>query len=199
MAIKYSTYDSTLNQSYVDSQQNYQGAYLLSEKEVEVQRTNNFEFIVVNDFSDATDNYDEVIRLSVNKAFVPHYNQSSLTVKRGNTSIKFAGVPEFSDGDINCYDYVGINTLKALRKWQSLSYNVDTEKVGLVSDYKKNCQIYEYTPDGQTVRIFELYGCWFSNLREDEFNSETNAIHGISVTITYDKAKEIEPGKRSSV
>lgn len=198
MAIRYI---STLDKTYADSNQTEQGTYYLLNNEIEVQRTNNFEFVCIYNGKQEgmAESYSEVIRLSVNRASVPHYNQDVIPVKRGNTTIKFAGVPSFGDGQISCIDYIGLDTLKALREWQSKSYNVATEKVGLVQDYKRTCQLYEYTPDGQTVRMFELYGCWISSLTEDEFNSESNGQHTIQCTITYDKANEVDPNKRSTV
>ena len=194
MAIKYN-YNSTLDQTYAEANQSpSQGAYMLMNRNVEVQRTNNFEFVMVNNFGSTNDykeDYADVIRLSVSKSSVPHFSQGVLTVKRGNTSIKFAGVPEFDDGQLTCIDYIGMNTLEALRAWQSKSYNIDTEKVGLVTDYKRNCQLYEYTPDGQAVRKFEMYGCWIRNINEGDFEHDSNGVHQITVTICYDKAKEV--------
>ena len=199
MAINYT---STLDKTYADANQSYQGVYAFAEREIEVQRNNNFEFVFVDNFNSANssgENHAEVIRLSVNKSFIPHFSQDPLTVKRGNSEIKFAGVPKFGNGQITCIDYIGMDTLMALRAWQSKSYNVQTEKVGLVQDYKKNCQLYEYTPDGQTVRRFNLYGCWISSLDEEDLDHESNQIHRINVRIEYDKAIESSPNEFGSV
>ena len=74
--------------------------------------------------------------------------------------------------------------------WQNLSYNVITEKVGLVQDYKKNCTLIEYSPDYQVVRSWTLYGCWISGLSEDDFDSDNgNSARKVSATIQYDHAK----------
>lgn len=199
MAIRY---NSTLEKTYADSQQSYQGIYAFADREIEVQRSNNFEFVFVDNFDTANsagENHAEVIRLSVNKSFVPHFSQDALTVKRGNSEIKFAGVPRFGNGQITLIDYIGMDTLMALRAWQKKSYDVKTEKVGLVQDYKKNCQLYEYTPDGQTVRRFNLYGCWISDLSEDDFDHENNQVHRITARIEYDKAIESSPNELLSI
>lgn len=196
MAITYNKsvfkWGSTIDSPYSESSQTEQGTYYLMNRNVEVQRTNNFEFATEDD----TDN---VIRLSVSRSSVPHYQQSTVTVKRGNTTIKFAGVPEFGDGEIQCVDYIGMETLKALRDWQSKSYNPKTEKVGFVTDYKKKCYLYEYTPDGQLVRTYTLEGCWISRITEDQFDHESNSVHRIQVTIVYDKAFESDPDVTSSL
>ena len=73
--------------------------------------------------------------------------------------------------------------------WQNLSYNVVTEKVGLVEDYKKDCYLMEYSPDQQLVRKWRLYGCWISSISEGDYDSESNDKKLITATIEYDKAK----------
>ena len=178
----------------------------------EIQRSNNFEFVVGftrnllragltrdvagnQDKKASPDNFyikddvaQEVVRMSVSSAFVPHFTQNPIEVRRGNSSIKYAGVPNFQDGSLQLVDYIGADTLSVLMAWQNLSYNVRTEKVGLASDYKLNANLVEYTPDNIQVRVWELKGCWVSGISEPEFNSESNDKRLITVNIVYDKA-----------
>lgn len=167
----------------------------------EIQRSNNFEFIVT-DIDDITrvgmiggevnstlPNAQEIIRMSVSSSAVPHFSQQPISVKRGNNTLKYAGVPEFSEGSIKVNDYIGANTVEVLMAWQNLSYNVLTEKVGLASDYKKDCYLIEYTPDYQKVRQWKMHGCWISNLTENEFDHESNDKRAITCTIQYDRAE----------
>ena len=179
------------------------GAYVLADNPnlYEIQRTNNFEFIVTDidnimragaagSESNATiDNAQEVLRVSVSSAFVPHFQQETIAIRRGNSVQKFAGVPTFSEGSIQLNDYIGADTKAALMAWQNLSYNVRTEKVGLVTDYKKDAYLVEYTPDYQEVRRWRLHGCWVSNLTETEYNHDNNEKHAITATIQYDRAE----------
>ena len=174
------------------------GTYYLAENPelYEIQRTNNFTFytsglsrkIKVEGDLYATLDADDIIELSVSKSSVPHFSQQAIQVKRGNNTVKFAGVPEFKSGSITVNDYVGANTKEILMAWQQKSYNVDTEKVGLAKDYKIDAYLIEYTPDYQIVRTWKLVGCWISEISEDEFNHETNDKHTIQVTIEFDKA-----------
>ena len=167
----------------------------------EVQRTNNFEFIVTDidgimkagmvggETNGNIANAQEVIRLSVVSSSIPHFSQSVIEVKRGNNTMKFAGVPTFESGTVKLNDYIGAATKEVLMAWQNLSYNVVTEKVGLASDYKKDCYLVEYTPDYQKVRQWKMHGCWISKLSEGEFNHEQNEKKQIDVTIEYDRAE----------
>lgn len=167
----------------------------------EPQRLNNFEFMVTGlgnqilkaGFDESDSNAymtdpESVIRLSVKSTSVPHFSQSVIEVRRGNSSLKYAGVPSFSSGSIVINDYIGTDAKMALMAWQNQSYNVKTEKVGLASDYKHDCYLLEYTPDFQLVRTWKLYGCWISELSESTFDSESNSVNQITCTIQYDKA-----------
>lgn len=163
----------------------------------EIARTNNFEFIVTDidgilkagSSNVSYANAQEVIRMSVISCPIPHFSQEAIQVKRGNTTLKYAGVPSFSAGTIKLNDYIGADTAGVLEAWQNLSYNVKTEKVGLASDYKKDCYLIEYSPDYQAVRKWILRGCWVSGLSESDMDNENNNKKEISATIEYDRAE----------
>lgn len=171
--------------------------YLANNPEIyEIQRTNNFVFytsglskmIKVDANTTAEASADSILELSVSKSSVPHFKQSPIPVKRGNNTMKFAGVPEFESGSISVNDYIGSGVKDILMAWQARSYNVETEKVGLAKDYKVDAYLLEYTPDYQLVRTWKLVGCWISGISEGEYNHESNDKHSIDVTIEYDKA-----------
>ena len=197
-----------LNNTDVESKVNVRerqskGVYILADNPnlYEVQRTNNFEFVVtgvsemlrvgaIGTESNAyVENAQEVLRLSNVKGFVPHFTQTSIEVRRGNNVMKYAGVPSFDSGTLTYNDYIGADTKAVLEAWQNLSYNVKTEKVGLASDYKKDCYMIEYTPDLQKVRQYILHGCWISSLSESDRDHESNNKSQITVTIQYDWAE----------
>ena len=134
-------------------------------------------------------NAQEMLRLSVNSSSIPHFSQRAIQVKRGNNTLNYAGVPEFGSHRIQVIDFIGADAKTILMSWQNLSYNVDTEKVGLITDYKKDCFLLEYSPDYQLVRKWKLYGCWISEISESDFSAEGNNKRQITATIIYDKAK----------
>lgn len=184
----------TIKQTNVTSNSTY---HLTDNPKIfEIQRKNNFYFYVsgltgtldipTNKY--AEDNADDVIKLSVSSSSVPHFTQTTISVKRGNNEMKFAGTPSFGDGTIKLNDWIGAGTKDVLLAWQRLSYNVKTEKVGLAADYKRDAYLLEYTPDDQLVTTWVLKGCWISGLSEDGFDHESNEKNVITATITYDKA-----------
>ena len=63
-----------------------------------------------DDSEDYLTGVSDVIRLSVSEAFVPHFDLGVIEIKRGNSTMKFAGTPTFNDGTLKCNDYVGAKT-----------------------------------------------------------------------------------------
>ncbi len=178
------------------------GSYYLADNPdlYEIQRSNNFEF-VVEDFDsllragalgtedkDFILNGQEVLRFSMVDAFTPTFKQEPITIRRGNSIMKAAGVPTFEAGQIKVNDFIGADTKSVLLAWQALSYNVRTEKVGRMSQYKKDCTLMEYTPDYQLVRSWKLKGCWVSAIDGGTFTMENGDKKTITATIEYDKA-----------
>jgi hypothetical protein len=146
------------------------------------------------DPSAATDNdkiarAQEYLKLNVVKAPVPHFSLNKMSYKRGNDTVNFAGVPEFSDGQIVVDDVVGIDTKSILMAWQALAYNVYTRKGGRMKDYKKNCTLIEYTQDFEQVRSWTLYGCWVQNITEGDFDKENDGKRQVTASIVYDRAE----------
>ena len=165
----------------------------------EIQRGNNFEFIIdaalnnVSAYGSETKkfpNAQEYIRLSVSSASVPHYSQSVIEVRRGNTAVKYAGPMSWDAGQLNCYDFIGAETLDVLMAWPAQSGNPLYQTVGQQAEYKKNATLMEYTPDySEVVRVWQLDGCWISNISEQEFSQEGgNNTRQIQCTIQYDRA-----------
>lgn len=189
---------STLTANSNDSH----GVYRLADNPnlYEIQRSNNFEFVVTDidniiragmqesDSNSKIANAQEVLRLSVSEAAVPHFSQSPIEVKRGNNSMYFAGTPQFESGNFQYTDYIGADTKAILMAWQNLSYNVGTEKVGLITDYKKDAYLIEYTPDWQKVRQWVLKGCWITSLSEGSYSFDDANKRSITAQIRYDYA-----------
>ena len=127
--------DSTRTYGSTGDASSAKGTYHLADNPhiYEIQRTNNFEFVVnfdvdglgntVSNILEAsglkdgdreelsTSYMQEVVRLSVSQASIPHFSQEPIEIKRGNSSIKYAGVPTFNEGSLTCNDYIGADTL----------------------------------------------------------------------------------------
>lgn len=138
--------------------------------------------------SDKIKQAQEILKLNVVKAPVPHFSLTKLSYRRGNDVVNFAGVPEFTDGSIVVDDVVGVDTKSILMAWQALGYNVHTRKGGRMKDYKKDCTLVEYTQDFEQVRSWKLYGCWVRNITEGDFDKEQDGKRQVTAEIVYDRA-----------
>lgn len=177
-----------------------QGSYHFAAKKefYEIQRGNNFEFIIdtnlnnMNAFGSETKtfpNAKDFIKLSVSAASVPHFSQSVIDVRRGNTAVKYAGVISYDTGSLQCYDFIGAETKDILMAWQAKSGDPLKQTVGLQADYKFQATLVEYPPDySEIVRTWKLDGCWISNISEEDYSVDADGSRKINVTIVYDRA-----------
>ena len=136
----------------------------------------------------------EILKLNVVKAKIPHFTLNALEFRRGNDVVKFAGVPTFESGSIVVDDIVGLDTKSIVMAWQGLAYNVHTRKGGRMKDYKRDCTLSEYTQDFELIRSWKLHGCWVSQISEGDFDKESGGDkRQITATIEYDRAEMIMP------
>lgn len=182
------------------------GTYHLADRPelFEVQRNNNYEFIItdIDDIlrpgmigSEANAKIKDaqnMLRLSVTSAFIPHFEQQTVEIKRGNSTLKYAGVPTFGSGTLQFNDFIGADVKTILMAWQNMSYDVYTEKVASLqrTPYKKDCYLLEYPPDYFAPhRKWIIKGCWISQWNESDYTNDNGDKHQVQVTIQYDYAK----------
>lgn len=193
------------NRNYVD---NTVGAYHLSDplnyNLYEVQRNSHYEFLVPADmnglFRDGsfvyennsadklTGNMQEVIRYSVTAAFFPKLQQDEIEIVRGNSSMYAAGKPSWTGGSIRINDFIGSESKEYLYAWRRLSYDLRTDKVGRMADYKKTCTLIEYSADYEMLKFWELQGCWIKSISENDFDSTSHGKREVTAEIRFDRA-----------
>ena len=142
----------------------------------------------VNSADDYIYNAQEILDFSVVKFDAPHFSQQAIEVKRGNSTLKYAGVPSFKSGQLVINDFSGADGKSILEAWQNLSYNVIDDTIQSSDKYKVNATILEYLPDNTLIRYWELQGCWVSGISEDSYDSESGNKKTVTATIEYDRA-----------
>ena len=142
-------------------------------------------------------NASDILKQSIFSFEAPSFSQSPIEVRLGNTSVKTAGTPQFSQESINLHDFVGIETYNVLYAWQALSFNIKTGRVGLASEYKKTAYMLEYSTDfSKVVRVWKLYGVWITDLKKDNFDVSQNANEvKIQCSLSYDWAEPEDPNQ----
>lgn len=179
------------------------GSYHLADNPdtYEIQRSNNFEFVVtdldnlIKPGAEGTEtnakftNAQEVLRFSTVGVPFPSFDIQTVSIRRGNSVMNAAGLPSFSQGSFQINDYIGCNSKDILLAWQYLAYNPVTEKIGRMSEYKKDCYLLEYTPDySKIVRTWIVKGAFVTKVDQDSFDQENGNKRTVTATIVYDKA-----------
>lgn len=143
--------------------------------------------------SDYITNGQEVIRLTISKAGIPHFSLNDIEVRKGNSVVHYAGVPTFEETSIIVDDMIGAQSKAVLEAWQNRAYNVVTDKGGRAIDYKRNATMIEYTSDHVRVRSWKLIGCYIRDISEDDYDKEVDDLRRVTATVRYDRAiPEIE-------
>lgn len=147
----------------------------------------------VNDAVATDDDYiynaGDVIRLSIEDFPVPHYELSTVEVRRVNSNIKFAGQPQWQSGSFKCTDFIGARTKDVLMALRAQAYDINRDVIKEASNYKHTWEVFEYNPDyTKKLRTWKLYGAWISKISENSFTHDSGEKRSIDVTVEYDRA-----------
>ena len=138
---------------------------------------------------DYFNNVAEVIKISVSEASVPHFDLEVVSIKRGNSTVKYAGAPSWGEGSLKLDDFVGARTKDILMAWNALVYDSAADVVHLADNYKFDCTLIEWNGDfSKVIRSWTLKGCWLKSISEGNFTHADNGLRSIDATIVYDRA-----------
>lgn len=172
------------------------GAYhMIGDDDYEPQRNNNFEIHIygLNNLKTidkenkiSTNIAQDCLTLSAVSVGQINTDVGIIEVPYGNTKVKFAGLPSISNSDIVYSDYIGKATERVIAAWHGLVFNPKTEKIGRASEYKKPALLIETAPDGTAARVWQLKGCWPSNVQYGAYDYNGGAVRQITCSLTYD-------------
>ena len=138
---------------------------------------------------DYFNNVADVIKISVSEASVPHFDLEVVSIKRGNSTVKYAGAPSWGEGSLKLDDFVGARTKDILMAWNALVYDSAADVVHLANNYKFDCTLIEWNGDfSKVIRSWTLKGCWLKSISEGNFTHADNGLRSIDATIVYDRA-----------
>ena len=147
----------------------------------EPQRRNNFTIDIPFDTS--------VVQMSLHSAKLPDISNTAITIKFGNEERHAPGRAVVGTFNVVIKDFLGGKALAALKAWRKLVYDAKSGKIGLAKEYKKNCTVRLFGPDGAgKTRTWTLEGCWPSELDPGGGSMSENTQNEISCTIECDKA-----------
>ena len=188
-------WDASLNTRHISTNlENYEAARSAFFTLIVDDLTNLLKVDYTGEIDEATDvdhinNAQEILKLNVVKAPVPSFEVSTDEYRRGNDTVKFAGLPTWGgSGTITVDDVVGLDTKSILYSWLYLAYNPHTRKGGRMKDYKKTATLCEYTQDYELIRSWTIEGIFVTKITEDDFDRTADGKRQLSVDFSYDRA-----------
>lgn len=158
--------------------------------------TNNFEIRVYNMDGSTPDGNSDLLTLSTNEIGSISEEQDTITVHYGNGLIKFPSKVSFPDvtWTLNCY--CEPNVLDALRAWREQVFNPKTERMGLPSEYMKQCYIIRYDGQGNERDVLRLPGVWLSSLSYGDMNQAGGDVVKVQVGLVISKVIPLTEAER---
>ena len=128
----------------------------------------------------------EIFRLTVKEFKTADIKINSIELRHGNDRAKLAGQVSVGDCTITVVDVIGAVTQRALWGWFNLVYDPMKKMMGINQDYKKDGIIYQFAPDGTTVRAWECFGLWPSSIPSNSFSYDSSKEMDISFDLQCD-------------
>ena len=121
----------------------------------------------------------------------PKEETPPIEINFGNEKRKVAGVATYENLELVLKDFADQPVMGELLKWRRKVYDPATGKIGLAKDYKEQGEVVMFAPDGTLERKWKLHGMWPSKVDTGGGDMNANEPNKISVTITIDKAVEV--------
>lgn len=188
---------SDLNQ-LKDSNVNYLGtSYILNHKE-DFEPGRSSDFILKIKFNRNLVDMDgnevctaeeatEALALSLRDYTGPQLSIEPISIKTGNGTVNYAGVPSVGNSPISFTDYIGMKTEQILLAWYSMAHNISNDKIGFKEYYAQNGLLYKWAPNGTRQISWKLWGCWINEYSQGQFSRQNPELRQFSTTIYYDK------------
>jgi hypothetical protein len=165
-------------------------AFMSYEPKYEVQRTNNFRFII--SLSEFTNNSGvdsgDIIELACDTAGLPTVSNDPIELDYGNSNVKVAGKATVEDITVAVKDFIEPDVEKILWQWRLKVYNPETGKVGWAKNYKKQAKIVQYGPNGEVKRSWVVDGVWPTSLDLGDLDYSSGDKKQISMNLSVDNA-----------
>jgi len=162
--------------------------HLAADLKWEPQRTNNFQLNIFGLPGQGT----EMIMLALVSFSLPTISNDPISVKHGNTDVKFAGVTQWQGSNsLQVNDYITTDMSQIISDWRALVYNPVTDAIGWAVEYKKTGEVVEFGPDGTFYRTWHYEGLWPNEVNFGELSHDGNDIRKIEMTIQYDRAYRV--------
>ena len=155
--------------------------------------TNNFEIRIYNmDGTNPTEN-SSLLTLSTDSIGEIQEEQDEIVVHYGNGSIKFPSKVTYNSvtWTLNCY--CEPNVIGELRKWRNLVFDQATERMGLPSQYMRDCLFIRYDGQGNPKDVLEAPGVWPGALSYGAMEQTGGDVVKISLPLVISRLIPMDP------
>ena len=140
-----------------------------------------------NNLVATADEATEALALSLRDYTGPQLSIEPISIKTGNGTVNYAGVPSVGNSPISFTDYIGMKTEQILLAWYSMAHNISNDKIGFKEYYAQNGLLYKWAPNGTRQISWKLWGCWINEYNQGQFSRQNPELRQFSTTIYYDK------------
>lgn len=133
------------------------------------------------------DEATEALALSLRDYTGPQLSIEPISIKTGNGTVNYAGVPSVGNSPISFTDYIGMRTENILLAWYSMAHNIQNDKIGFKEYYAQDGLLYKWAPNGTRQISWKLWGCWINEYNQGQFSRNNPELRQFSTTIYYDK------------
>ncbi len=130
----------------------------------------------------------DIILASLKQFGLPKISNEEIAIPFANSIRYVAGKITYEAQELTLVDYVDIGTANAIEQWAKEVRNTETESIGLSTDYKKECNIVLFAPNGTFERVWTLEGVWPQSTNYGDLNMEGSELVNVVVNLRYDKA-----------
>lgn len=138
-------------------------------------------------FVASADEATEALALSLRDYTGPQMSVEPLSIRTGNGTVNYAGVPSVGTSPISFTDYIGQKTEYILLAWYAMAHNIKNDKIGFKEYYAQDGILYKWAPNGTRQISWWLLGCWINEYNQGQFSRQNPDLRQFSTTIYYDK------------
>lgn len=135
----------------------------------------------------SADEATEALALSLRDYTGPQMSVEPLSIRTGNGTVNYAGVPSVGTSPISFTDYIGQKTEYILLAWYAMAHNIKNDKIGFKEYYAQDGILYKWAPNGTRQISWWLLGCWINEYNQGQFSRQNPDLRQFSTTIYYDK------------
>ncbi len=116
----------------------------------------------------------------------PTYTTNETTVNWINSTRYLAGKTTFGDLSVTLHDPIAPSGAQQVMEWVRTHFESVSGRAGYADFYKRDCQIKLLDPVGTVVELWDVKGCFLTNVSYGDLGYDGDDPAEISLTIRFD-------------